>query len=71
MCEQCKLHEYAAELSTEKWLQAQREAQIVATERDEARLRLARARAVLAEAEFGTGVVRESVLREIRVIVGE
>ena len=49
MCEKCDLNEYAAELSTEKWLQSVQKVDEMATALAEARYTLAKDKQVMAE----------------------
>lgn len=77
MCDQCGQLEYAAELSTNKWLDAERNAEELSTALAEARLKLAKHDAVMAEvillvrrAHDGAGFPVRGVLDQILSVVG-
>ncbi|MEQ8673279.1 MAG: hypothetical protein RLP44_02425 [Aggregatilineales bacterium] len=77
MCEHCGQLEYAAELSTNKWLSAERNAEELSTALAEARLKLAKHDAVMAEvvmlvkrAHDGSGFPVRGVLDQILSVAG-
>ena len=66
MCEKCDLNEYAAELSTEKWLKAVRDTDEMSTALEEARYQLARDEQVIADVRAIAEMANELEFHQLR-----